>query len=64
VSKPECSDKVNSVQTGSPEKQEGEPLDADRREAVKKLGKFAACTAPAMLVLMLPKQSLEGPSPD
>jgi len=30
----------------------------DRREAMKKLGKYAAYTAPAMLMLLLPRKSL------
>lgn len=62
MSEPERSEKADAVQAGSPEKQESEPPDADRREAVKKLGAFAACTAPAMLAVLLPKQSLGGPS--
>jgi hypothetical protein len=33
-------------------------VDEDRREALKKLGKYAAYTAPVMLALMLPKKCL------
>jgi hypothetical protein len=32
--------------------------DVDRRKAMKKLGKYAAYTAPAMLALLLPRKSL------
>ena len=55
-------EKPDAVQAESPEKQEAGVPDADRREAVKKLGKFAACTAPAMLAILLPKKSSVGPS--
>lgn len=58
MSKSEPGKKADAVQAGSPEKQE--PPDADRREAVKKLGKFAVCTAPVMLGLLLPKKSTAG----
>ena len=53
--------KADAVRPDAPKKQEGTP-DSERREAVKKLGKFAACTAPAMLALLLPKKSTVGPS--
>jgi hypothetical protein len=38
--------------------------DEDRRQAMKKLGKYAAYTAPVMLALLLPKKSLaDSPRP-
>jgi hypothetical protein len=38
-------------------KQEGnDPADEERREALKKLGKYAVYTAPAMLALLLPNK--------
>ena len=57
MSKSKSRKKAKAVQAGPPEKQEGGCPDSDRREAMKKLGKFAACTAPAMLALLLPKES-------
>jgi hypothetical protein len=33
-------------------------VDIDRRDALRKLGKYAAYTAPAMLTLLLPKKCL------
>jgi hypothetical protein len=37
--------------------------DEDRREALKKLGKYAVYTAPAMLALLLPKRCLADSDP-
>jgi hypothetical protein len=39
-------------------RQEEALVDEERREALKKLGKYAAYTAPIMLALLLPKKSL------
>jgi hypothetical protein len=36
--------------------QENSLADEDRRDALKKLGKYAVYTAPAMLALLLPKK--------
>jgi len=38
-------------------------VDTDRRESLKKLGKYAAYTAPAMLALLLPKKCLAQSDP-
>jgi|WetSurMetagenome_2_1015567.scaffolds.fasta_scaffold191505_2 hypothetical protein len=39
-------------------------VDRERREALKKLGKYAAYTAPVMLALLIPKKSLaQSPCP-
>ncbi len=40
------------------ERQEEALIDEERREALKKLGKYAAYTAPIMLALLLPKKCL------
>jgi hypothetical protein len=40
------------------ENQRDSALDENRREAMKKLGKYAAYTAPAMMALLLPRKSL------
>jgi len=60
VSKSKSKAKKHAVQARSPKKRESGCPDSNRREAVKKLGKFAACTAPAMLALLLPKESKAG----
>ena len=39
-------------------------VDEERREALKKLGKYAAYTAPVMLALLLPKKCLAYSEPD
>jgi hypothetical protein len=47
-----------------PEQQRKDLADEERREALKKLGVYAAYTAPAMLALLLPKKCLaESPRP-
>jgi hypothetical protein len=38
--------------------QESGLADEDRREALKKLGKYAIYTAPAMMAILLPKKCL------
>jgi hypothetical protein len=38
-------------------------VDEERREALKKLGKYAAYTAPVMLALLLPKKCLADSDP-
>jgi hypothetical protein len=48
VAQQDCADK----------RQEDSLTDEDRRQAMKKLGKYAAYTAPVMLALLLPKKSL------
>jgi hypothetical protein len=45
------------VQQQADKNQRDNALDENRREAMKKLGKYAAYTAPAMLALLLPKRS-------
>ena len=42
----------------SPKREENDLVDEERREALKKLGKYAAYTTPVMLTLLLPKRSL------
>lgn len=37
------------------------PADKARRNAIKKLGKYSAYTAPALLTLLTPKQGKAGP---
>jgi len=45
------------VDTSTKQKQ-NDLADEERREALKRLGKFAAYTAPAMLALVLPNKIL------
>jgi hypothetical protein len=40
-----------------------EPLNKERREALKKMGKYAAYTSPIMLALLLPKKCLADSDP-
>jgi hypothetical protein len=40
------------------------PMDENRREALKTLGKCAAYTAPVMLALLLPKKCLAQSCPE
>lgn len=58
-SKPE----KQEVQQQAEEYQRDSALDENRREAMKKLGKYAAFTAPAMLALLLPRKSLADSRP-
>jgi hypothetical protein len=45
--------KESDCTTGKAEEQTGESIDDGRREAVIRLGKYAAYTAPAMLAVLL-----------
>jgi hypothetical protein len=45
--------KESDSATGKAEEQTGESIDHERREAVIRLGKYAAYTAPAMLAVLM-----------
>ena len=46
------------------EGQERQNLDSDRRDALKKMGLYAAYTAPAMTTLLTSKKATAGTLPD
>jgi hypothetical protein len=59
MSKNELENGAVGQDVASKSSQADRPSDEERREVMKKLGKYAAFTAPAMLVLYMPRKHTE-----